>query len=749
MLSGKILHNCVYKYHFEPWAHHKNLIGEGYENPIISDSIDGADANLTPSNVSLFSIGESLQVHKRVIAFLMRFFSAPTALSLVYWLTFALCFFALFNFLHAWGVPTAINLALSIGFTYGSTNNHFYAYGTLTAFGVTCFWFLERLIQTRKVTWFVLLTLALINLCGAEMIHVVAFYSFSLFAYAIFRLCTVPEKRKETCLLITLSFLFSILMSSDYIYPTAYHYLFNFEKGYREDYGLRQNSPISFVTLFFSRIFGDPILEQRRWPGGTFLTTSLFMGSLTAFSLAALLVPRKWPAKFLSCLLFFIGMAIVATAYQYDLPYENVEELLAAIPPFKWAPPLYFKAVYHFFLIVVAAFSLTSIYGGGLSKPWQKWAALIVMLIPLGVSIEIFYKHYALNGPSVWTDNFFKEAMLFIALTISCLSGIIFGGLHVKRIASFLLVILVTLEARAHTRGWFPQADPNSCYPRTAVTDFLQTQKDGSRIQGLGRAAVPAIISPGTYGLETAAGRMSVSPGLMVLLQQIDPMAYKNHATQYLFSESSPLDHPVWELLNVRFFICRKAFTQAEAHLYNSASLLKFHYLSDGLVIERAANSTPALFRSSWLTARDEADMDSILHNGYDWSSTAIIDVSDEERMKEYDQPPAATDQLARILRYEETQNQLTLEISQPTSGVWILSERWDPLWTVTVDDRTVIPIRAYFSLMSIPVSGGTHTIKMTYGLPGLFFANICAALSTFIFLMLIAFLHVKRREEP
>lgn len=114
--SGKILHNCVYKYHFEPWAHHKNLIGDGVENPIISDSIDGADANLTPSNVSLFSIGESLQIHKRVPAVLMRFFSSPTALSIVYWLTFALCFFALFNFLDAWKVPTAINLALSVGF---------------------------------------------------------------------------------------------------------------------------------------------------------------------------------------------------------------------------------------------------------------------------------------------------------------------------------------------------------------------------------------------------------------------------------------------------------------------------------------------------------------------------------------------------------------------------------------------------------------------------------------------------------
>lgn len=745
--SGMILHNCVYKYHFEPWAHHKNLIGAGLENPIISDSMDGADANLTPYNVSLLSVGQYLQVYKQVSAALSFLFSGPTALAILYWLTFALCFFALSNFLAALGVPTLISFALSIGFTFGATNNHFYAYGTLTTFGVTCFWFLERLIQTRQKKWLILLTLALVNLGGAEMVHIAVFYSFSLFAYAVFRLSVLAEHRKETFLLVGISFFFSLAMSIDYIYPTAYHYLFNFDKGYREGYGILQSSPVSFSTLFYSRIFGDPILEQRRWPTETFLSSSLFIGSLAAFSLAAIFAPQSWPKKRLGCFLFFLVAALLSAVYQYRLPYENFELVLAKVPPFKWVPPLYFKAVFHFFLIVLAAFSLTSIYEGSLGSRGRRILALLITPLPLLASIWVFHKYYLLNGPSTWTINFFQEASIFIALNFAALCVLIFGGRRVKSIACVALVILAAFEARANTRGWFPRADPRSCYPRTAVTDFLIARNDGARIQGLGRAAIPAIISRGTYGLETAMGRMPVSPGMAVLLQQIDPLAYKNHPTQYLFAESSILDHPVWELLNVRFFIARKAFTQEEAQHIGAGNALKFNYLSDGLVIERATTSSPAVLRTSCVPAEDEPTMARLLDNGYDWQKNVVVEPADLARIENFCLSGQPNNPQSKVFDYQKATNLIKFRVQQTSPGILVLSERWDSLWTVTVDDQPIAAVRTYFSLLGVPVGPGEHTITLRYQLPGLWIA-IWATLGAILAFLILTLLLCRRERS-
>jgi hypothetical protein len=746
ILSGKILHNCVYKYHFEPWSHHKSLIGTGIENPIISDSIDGADANLSPKQVSLFTVASHLQAHKVVTRALMGVFTTPTSLSLVYWLTFALCFFSLFNFLKAWGVPQSISLALAIGFTYDATNNHYYAYGTSTAFGVACFWFLERLIRTQKATWCVLLTFALINLGGAEMVHVTVFYSFTLLAYAIFRIVSLQEARAKVTAFVVLSFVSSVLMSADYLYATAFHYLFNFEKGYREEYGIRQSSPISFATLFFSRIFGNPLLEQRRWPGGTFLSTSLFMGSLTAFALTAALIPRKWPCRMTGGLLFFVCAALVAALYQFSFPYEHIEYLLANIPPFKWVPPLYFKAVFHFLLVVIAAFSLTSIYEGGFQASWQRWTSVGLSFASVGACSWIFYIYYVHNGPSVWTLNFFKESAFFIALNFSALCLLIFGSMRMKHIAAVLLVIFSALEARAHTRGWFPEALPSSCYPRTAVTDFLRANTGGSRIQGLGRVAIPAIISRDTYGLETAVGRMPVSTGLAILLRQADPDAYKNHPTQYLFSEGTLLDHTIWDLLNVRYFIARKSFVESEARLFYRENSLKFHQLSDGMVIERTPHPQPAIFRNHFVLAHDEQDMSTILSEKFDWGQSVIIEPDSADRLSTL--LPSGPTGLAQAqqLQYSRTENEILMKVSQTQPGVWIFSERWDTLWRVSVDGNPTQPVRAFYALQGVPVTAGEHTIRLSYELPGLRLANALTAIAAFLFAGTIMLITLRRQ---
>ncbi|MCO6432047.1 MAG: hypothetical protein J5J00_14400 [Deltaproteobacteria bacterium] len=673
ILSGKILHNCVYLYHFEPWSHHKNLIGEGLENPIVSDSVDGADANLTPTNVKLFSLAEHLQFNKVLYGTLENFIFWPTALSITYWVTFALCFFSIFGFLTLWGVPYALSLAFAVGFTFGATNNHYYGYAAVTAMGVSCFWFLEGLIRNRSVLWLLLLTLGLINLGGAEMVHVIAFYSIAIFMYALCRIWIESKHRAELVKLVGLAFLLSLIISADYIYPTAYHYLFNFEKGYREEYGIRQSSPIAFATMFFSRIFGDPILEQRRWPGGTFLTTSLFLGSLAAFSLIALLVPRRWPKRLLPLLGFFMLFAVISAFYQYSFPFENIEYILAETPPFKWVAPTYFKPIFQFFLIVLAALSLTSLLDAKLTF-FHKILLFALIVLGAGGSVAIFWEYYNLKPDSEWTLNHYYTSLTVGIVSLNAFAALLIPKKAVRSAAGVALVVITIAEAHLHTKGWFPKTDPSACYPETEVTNFLLEQGAAeARVQSIGRAAVPATISRQSYGIETAAGRMPVSEGLAALLREADPMAYTQHPTQYLFQESTLLDHPVWDILNVRFFIARKSFTEPEAQRFRESSELNFHHLSDGTVIERMKESRPLTFATSFLPAESVAEMQALFDSGFDWNGTAVVPT---DGLSAFQSIAAASDAKIQIYNVKKELNKVTYEVSQTTAGLWIASER-------------------------------------------------------------------------
>jgi hypothetical protein len=336
--------------------------------------------------------------------------------------------------------------------------------------------------------------------------------------------------------------------------------------------------------------------------------------------------------------------------------------------------------------------------------------------------------------------------MFFITLNFGALCLLIFGSMRAKHIAGGLLIIFSALEARAHTRGWFPEASPSSCYPRTAVTDFLLANNDGSRIQGLGRAAIPAIISRHTYGLETAVGRMPVSPGLAVLLRQADPDAYKNHATQYLFSEGTLLDHTIWDLLNVRYFIARKSFSASEARRFYKEETLKFHQLSDGTVIERASKFLPAVFRNHLVLARDEQDMATILSNEFDWERSVVIETESSDRLEKLIPSPPAEVMEARLLDYSRTENEIYMKVSQVQPGIWIFSERWDPLWRVSVDDKPIQPARAFYALQGVPIDAGEHTIRLSYELPGLRLVNALTAIAVCLFTAVIVFLTVRKQ---
>ncbi|MCO6430294.1 MAG: hypothetical protein J5J00_05485, partial [Deltaproteobacteria bacterium] len=129
VLDGKIISNCAHMYQFEPWYHHRGELVEGeVSNTLLSDSIDGADANL---------IAE-------------YFLGTFPAMSLKYLFVFWTMMFFFYLYLREIRINWPIAVAVSMGLAFSSSNMLYYGWAHETQAAVIVLYFLERLTRTGK-----------------------------------------------------------------------------------------------------------------------------------------------------------------------------------------------------------------------------------------------------------------------------------------------------------------------------------------------------------------------------------------------------------------------------------------------------------------------------------------------------------------------------------------------------------------------------------------------------------------------
>ena len=100
----------------------------------------------------------------------------------------------------------------------------------------------------------------------------------------------------------------------------------------------------------------------------------------------------------------------------------------------------------------------------------------------------------------------------------------------------------------------------------------------------------------------------------------------------------------------------------------------------------------------------------------------------------------------ATITDYQN--DQITLTVNANSDGVLVLSESYEKGWHATVDGEKVPVIEAYGVARAIPVTAGTHTVRLTYDPWSLrigFYISLAAAAIT---LIVIAAFVLERRNR-
>lgn len=759
ILNGNVIANCVHIFHFEPWAHYQDRISTTETvNAIFSDSVDGSDANLNPSNVEHFSIGKHLQASYLIFEGAKALWGHYPATTIECLLIFASMMFFLYLYLRLIGVNWPISIAIAMGFAFGGTNMHLHigwAYESCCA--VIALYFIERAL--RKNNWLNMLwvTLALVNLGGRGMVHIVAFYALFLVIYVLFRIANSPGLRLNLFIKFAAAGILSLLLSLDYLWPTINYFTTSFEKGHRESFGVRQNTRYSLFTLLFANFYGHPRLEPDRWISAFYINTAMFMGSITflsaaTFGLFRIVLQRDFQA------IFFFFACCFGLLYAYEFPFERFEYLVGTLPILKWAPAIYFKAVLHLFIAVFGALGLQ--FAWELSKRYPRSysylvaVAIVAMLVIFNWGIEVYeYLVFLNKGTSEYLDAYMPKAIASALFSVLLATLIGFRSLIWRRRNEFValalggsLIAVVAYESRVHTDNWIPYSQNKNCFPPTQVTDFLRANVKNDRIIGLGHAAVPSMISKFSYGVEMAAGRMSVRWPYLLMLRLADPYAYQSHPTQYLFSKDTDLNSPVWDLANVRYFVTSRNLPPELLLNRHAPGSLKPHVLTDGIVIERTQRPRHAYLVHEAVIAETPEDMVSQVKEGLNVRKTVIVE-SEAAVLPEH---ATATVRGAhsRIKNFKKFKNGFELSVNARAQGYLFLSELYDRNWVAKIGDKELASFRAYHFLQGFHVPRGEHIIKISYQLPYQRLANLLVLVTVVCILALIA-ISIWRARNP
>ncbi len=114
------------------------------------------------------------------------------------------------------------------------------------------------------------------------------------------------------------------------------------------------------------------------------------------------------------------------------------------------------------------------------------------------------------------------------------------------------------------------------------------------------------------------------------------------------------------------------------------------------------------------------------------------------ENMEEYTQELSA-DALEQVAL---DTNRVSGEIALDEDKILVLSIPYQKGWTALVDGKPTEPVRANYAYMALPLEAGTHTIELTFAIPGVKYALVIMPCAGVLFIILCLVTWIIRRKN-
>lgn len=274
---------------------------------------------------------------------------------------------------------------------------------------------------------------------------------------------------------------------------------------------------------------------------------------------------------------------------------------------------------------------------------------------------------------------------------------------RLRWLPAFVLLLELALLARAFNP--FPVERPP--FPRTEAIAMLQ-ERPGRYVPFAGLPRLVPAPAGAVHGLRCAIGMLPMVPRRTAeLLECIESPLFDRRDPRVAdsFQEIESLSHPVLDLLGVDTVLI-----DDPAVIERSGLEVAFALPEEGLgALDRPTALPRAFLLGGARVVSDAAERLAMLRDrSFDPRATAWLESSPGIALPERGEFAPAVQ-----VRHAVSEHELVFDAAFP--GIAVLSESWDPGWSVTIDGQPHAPLIVDHALLGVALPAGRHVVRFTY----------------------------------
>ncbi|MBF0100328.1 MAG: YfhO family protein [Desulfobacterales bacterium] len=328
-----------------------------------------------------------------------------------------------------------------------------------------------------------------------------------------------------------------------------------------------------------------------------------------------------------------------------------------------------------------------------------KWAINFTDSMNWNQVKTIIQNHFALSSPIISIPL----GLVFMSF-VSIVSIYFFKGKQSQPIFFVLSILILSYDLISFGRYYNTASPKNFEYPMTDAIQFLKDDTSKYRIITFGNFMHNSFAP---FDIEDIGGYDSMYPkryAEFLHLSQYGPAApFPDNFSRW--SHFSSYNSPLFDLLNVKYVLV------PPSTIINMASL-KLVYDNEIKIYENNNVFPRVFFVPSYQFCKNRQEAYKTISTytaASDFKNKVVLEVMPPDEFKQVSNAANPIQSTINLISYNP--NKIQVEVSTDQNGFIVLSDNYDPKWTVTVDGNPVKLYQANYIMRAFPIKTGTKQL--------------------------------------
>lgn len=559
-------------------------------------------------------------------------------------------------------------------------------------------------VMEGKWLWTCLTPIVLLSIFASGYPPAFAFHATLYAAYVLFWFALHPDGRFRASGHLIMTGVASLAL----VFPSlveSYQYLMkDLDFGYRANYWARHLPKVSVVSLLMPWGMG------LRISGWTWARDGIYFGVFPLLiALSSLFLPNKKREH-----VFFIGFAVYLLFVLFSISFLGY--VYRYIPVLNGTNPNNQTMIFSFVMAVIVSFGAERLFQGeGRDRRAVIGAgalgllvlgAIVLRWLPLFLAPESDHKQTALA-----------------ALVLSVCFFVYGAVTRHKKITQGLILLFVLTDLTIMGEGFNRTVSSDLVYPETPGVAFVRQNAEDGKVFSLETTFLAD--TPLWHSIRTVGGRGFFTAETKRLYRLINPSAFSDHATQYLFPADSTtkLDSKILDVLGVKYLTTNPEFADGEKRAWieswkssDGKPKYKLVHQGDMTVFENRDVLPKAFFVPENEVASSEEIYGHLQKNDknlslFAWIDEATISAEDRAILTRHKAEPLEGEVVPVTLG--NSRQEFQVRANRP--ALMVVGDNYHRAWRVFVDGEEKVVHKVDSALRGVVLPAGEHRVLFIY----------------------------------